>query len=503
MPDNQQMVANLFNEMEDQIFLGDRLAKGEFATLQRPGQFVSTKLSEKAGSADMYTQFELVDSLLDSSFIKTELAGSLSHKYKEILEFAALPKKSATSAEEQEIADIRDWVEKHSQAYDQYSERFDLADKAWLQEANKPEADPATLNSLKRKRDKASSDWVVFGFKKDYENRKATLSYILQGYPQSFWADIQTKFGSPQASPKGDYYPTFFYPPASTWSDPLTSWSTFSRTIDDSKSHAVSRSTSWSAGGGFGFGLWSFGASASRSTQYNHTDSDASHVDLSFDFLRVRIQRPWFSPDVLGYRWWTWKKSHGPAVFSDGGDVAANPPIRPLGQMPVVPTHFILVRNVRISANFTHNDQTFVASQFSSGASFGWGPFSVSGSYSESNSDQQVNAHFDGATFTIAQPQIIAYTGFLVPHCPNPIPQLPWGEDAYVPETPHSLNSPQLDRARLGDLAALRAERQKMQLVQRVAAERALEDAANSKRVREFFSEALAMGMKSRRMTPA
>jgi hypothetical protein len=169
--------------------------------------------------------------------------------------------------------------------------------------------------------------------------------------------------------------------------------------------------------------------------------------------------------------------------------------------MPFIPTHFILVRNVRISANFSHNDQTFVANQFQTSASFGWGPFSVSGSYSEANSDAVANGSFDGASFTIGQPQIIAFTGFLLPMCPNPLPKavLPWGDDAWLPDSsvPHDFQT--LERVRLSDTAMLRADRLRLELIDQAVRDRVVDESMRQRRIKDLYAESLSQDLKANR----
>jgi len=123
--------------------------------------------------------------------------------------------------------------------------------------------------------------------------------------------------------------------------------------------------------------------------------------------------------------------------------------------MPFLPTHIIMIRNVKLSANFGHNDQTFIASQFQTNASFGYGPFSISGSYSESNSQQRVNGHFESGTLTIANPQIFAFIGTLLPKSPDPDLTLPWGNDVPAPDAPLGPQAVDFAFARLQDRAAL------------------------------------------------
>jgi hypothetical protein len=43
MADNMKLIKNLFGSMQQAIFLGDPLTKGEFVSFMAPGQFISTK----------------------------------------------------------------------------------------------------------------------------------------------------------------------------------------------------------------------------------------------------------------------------------------------------------------------------------------------------------------------------------------------------------------------------------------------------------------------------
>jgi hypothetical protein len=142
---------------------------------------------------------------------------------------------------------------------------------------------------------------------------------------------------------------------------------------------------------------------------------------------------------------------------------------------------------------FTHNDQTTITSQLTAGASFGWGPFSISGSYSEANSNTTVNAHYDGTTLTIAQPQIIAYTGFLVPKCPDPLPagQLPWGDDAVLPSSLTPKDLADVVRARSGDVAFLRAAVQRQAMLSDAADAQALQDIRRANQLKGLYEASL------------
>lgn len=460
MADNRRLLANLYTALEEEIF-GDRLGRSEFATLMSPGQFISPNLSEDNDSEDMAIQAEHANLGIDTSFSFVEVGKSVDGTYEEIAASAALPSKTLTSDEERELETVRRWMAARETDYFRYRDRYFDALQAYEIEAASPNREPGVLRRLARARDDAMNTWASRGYKADFENRQARLNYLLRGFPATFWEENvvrRLETHRQNAPARGAYLRTFLQPPPRSWSESATSWSRFERYISESSSSSVSRSTSWSGGAGFGFGLFSFGGSAGGGSTYQRRESESSDVTVSFDYLRVRIARPWLLRDVFSYRWWTWKATHGYAVISDGGQMQLQPPVRPVGQMPVLPTHMILARNVRVSAAFSQADETTIASHFRAGASFGFGPFSLSGSYAESNSRHNANSTRSGGTFAVDTPQIIAYTGILLPACPSPDPRLPWPPDAVFPGGGDVGPRGGVDARRLADYAADRSE---------------------------------------------
>lgn len=460
MADNKKMILNLFAGMQDALFLGDRFAHGEFVSFLQPGQFISTSLQENAHSDDMWIQSQIANILIDSSYVNkfkdteysggTELLGSVDQVYSDVLNQAALPHKELSPKVLQEISDLKNWMADNDSNYELYRDRYFDAVEAYEAEAHNQNPTPGRLQRLAQKKLDAYSKWEKFGNKRMYDLKYGRFIYLTGDSPESYWARLSQKliFHINQSS-KGDYLQTFLIPSISSWS--ASSWATFERNISETDIYEYSKSTSWSAGLSGRWGLWSFGGGASGSTNYNHSESKASTVSLKFDYLRVRIARPWLTEDVFGYRFWTFKKEFGGRLISDGGNLAINPPIRPIGRMPIIPRYLIIVRNVEISASFSEEEKTFYSSQIQSKASVGWGPFSVSGSYSESTSSKYVHASFDGSTFRIQQPQIIARTGIMLPKSPNPIPELEWQGDEWIPENFSKKMKDEIQQIRLID----------------------------------------------------
>lgn len=429
MANNKNLISNLYTYVEEPLFLGDRLGKSEFGTLMQPGQFIATDLVEGDATEDMANQAALFNDAYSASFLATRTGRTISETYGNMLEFAALPLSEATPAEQQEIIEIRAWQRNKEAHYIAYRDRYFDAMDALEAERQSHEPSGSRLLNLTRKSKDAYNTWVYRGYKKDWENRQARLEQILSGSPTTYWNELRHRYeAQKRISPAGrEFYKTLLYPAVSNWDG--ASWSRFERTVDDRVLTQTSRSTSWGGGGGFGFGLWSFGGGMSGSSNFNRETTETSDIDVSFEYLRVRINRNWLVPDVFGHRFWDWKKTHGRRVISDGGTLSATPPRRPVGDMPFLTTHAIIVRNVSLRAVFSETERRRASSQFRTQTSVGWGPFKVSGYYSRSSSSEYYHGRVEKAGIFVDKPQVLGFTGTLLPRSPDPIESLPWGED--------------------------------------------------------------------------
>lgn len=347
------------------------------------------------------------------------------------MENAALPHRAISPDEQAEIDQNTAWISDHQSTYDVFRDRYFDALDALNDEKSQQHPSSAKLQRLTQKLDEANANWEVLGKKSDYENRQAQVIYLSSGDPSQLWKGFKDKYRSQsRKSPNRGYYQqTFLIPPASQWSSPRVSWSRFEKTINEADSYSYSSQTSWGASGSAGWGLFSARVSVGGSSKYEHSESDVTTVSVAFDYIRIRISRPWLVSDVFGYHFWWWKKAFGYKLLSDGGNLHITPPVRPIGTIPFIPNYMIVARNVAITSNFSHNDATHIQNSFSSSGGGGWGPFSVSGYYNSSSGSHRTNASFDGTTIRIDQPQIIAFTGSLMPRCPNPDRTLPWRDD--------------------------------------------------------------------------
>lgn len=471
MADNKKMILNLFGGMQDALFLGDRFNQGEFVAFMQPGQFISDKLKESDSTDDMATISDISNAIVDSSYVAKykdttysnglELLGSVDEVYADILRFAAIPYEPMSPSDLQELQEIKRWLADATPNYELYRERYYGALDAFELERSSQNPSGSKLQRLKRMKDDAYRFWETFGDKRMYEKKLGRFIYLTPVDPQTYWADIQARLAEHErVSPSlGSYHQTFLHPSVSSWNS--ASWATYDSLITEKDTYSYSKQTSWSGGASGAWGLWSWGGGASGSSDYRREQADESTVSLKFEYLRVRINRPWLIESVLGYKFWTWRKNAGHDPISDGGNLYIDPPVRPLGRMPVLPKHLIVVRNVELSAAFSRAIYERYHKEVKFNASVGWGPFSVSGSYSEASTSVYTHAAFDGVTFKIQQPQIIARAGLLIPKSPNPDQSLPWEDDAWLPPTSGLHETAHINKRREQDYAwALNEERE-------------------------------------------
>ncbi|MEJ8837337.1 hypothetical protein [Ramlibacter sp. AN1133] len=154
------------------------------------------------------------------------------------------------------------------------------------------------------------------------------------------------------------------------------------------------------AGGSFGLFHASGGVEGEHKSSSSHMD--AQNLKLEAELIAVSIVRPWFSPLLLGMNGW-WINSARKGELSNGD------PKNPAGTLALIPTGFVLAKNVKITADFSSEDKKFISNSIATKAEAGWGPFSFSGKYAHSDSKEDFNSKFDGGSLVFPGLQLIAW----------------------------------------------------------------------------------------------
>lgn len=190
-------------------------------------------------------------------------------------------------------------------------------------------------------------------------------------------------------------------------------WTTFDSASSSVANSASSDFTSYGGSAGFSLGLFSIGGSAGHADSHQHVSSETNGLRVSFEYTLVTIRRPWMEASLLATKGWDLGNLYKKGALSNGTKARQDGEL-----MPLIPTSFVVVRKLKISANWAKADWDLMTSKTSGGGGFGIGPFSISGSYSHSSSNQKFTSAMAAGTITVPGVQIIGFISQVVPYSP-------------------------------------------------------------------------------------
>lgn len=201
----------------------------------------------------------------------------------------------------------------------------------------------------------------------------------------------------------------------SNWhsSSSTTGWTTFDSASSNVATSRTSDYTSYGGSVGFSLGLFSIGGSAGHSSQSQSASSETKNLRISFKYTLVTIRRPWMTFNLLGTKGWNLSNLYTKGQISNGSKIGQNNSV-----MPLLPTSFVVVKDVVISATWSKSDWDLITSKTSGGAGFGIGPFSIGGTYASSKSKETYSAALAAGKITVPGVQIIGFIGQILPYCP-------------------------------------------------------------------------------------
>ena len=271
----------------------------------------------------------------------------------------------------------------------------------------------AVAPGLQLNLDSAWNNWVRGG-KQNVELAQNALVSTINNIISAVIAASQNDM-SPQhwlsglTAADGPWMPAYALP--SDWAGAGSGATTFTLKSSEVYTQADSSFSSYSAGASWGGGLWSVGGSVSGSSGSSSYHMDANNVTISAKLQLVRIMRPWLNTLLFNMKgWWL---SGQPVNAISNGALKGNEN----SMLPIIPTAFVAMSDVSISADFSTEDKTHVESAISGSTSVGWGPFSVGGSYSHSESHDTFKATFDGGTIRIPGIQVAAWVNAITAAC--------------------------------------------------------------------------------------
>ncbi len=269
--------------------------------------------------------------------------------------------------------------------------------------------------------DHALMDWRAGGYKEDVERINAYIQNVTQRSMDIWKKNLQDNFEGAKVTALGpgqEFFYSTLIPASFAAGD--SGWTKFTVNHEDVKESSRTKTNAWSVQGSGGWGLFSAGGGASGQSSQTSGDKQVSSFKVSFDLTQVIISRPWFYPEFFMNQGWTLRKGEG-WLFDD---MPSDGKMPPTGNFIAYPASAIFARNIVIeSAEFVSAFKEFSKS-LSVNAKAGWGPFSLKGSYAQSESGRDFTSTIDGQCLKVDGVQIIGFVNHLVGKAPNPLPAL-------------------------------------------------------------------------------
>ena len=177
-----------------------------------------------------------------------------------------------------------------------------------------------------------------------------------------------------------------------------------------------SRSTehSFNVDANVNYGLWKVKTDAGGNFRHSNSSTDKDSVEITAEIAKVEIRRPWFLESLFRLQHWSTNLTNRGGI-SNGKIDSSNKN----GLIPMYPVAFVVARNICIKADFSHEDEEHIKESARAGASVGWGPFSIGGSYGYGKTEDTFNSDYQNGEIRIPGMQIIAWVSRVVPFSPQ------------------------------------------------------------------------------------
>ncbi|SFL42741.1 hypothetical protein [Proteiniphilum acetatigenes] len=165
------------------------------------------------------------------------------------------------------------------------------------------------------------------------------------------------------------------------------------------------------------YGLWRVRASAEGNFEHKNSSTDTDSLSISCKIAKVNIMRPWFNESLFRLPSWSTNLVKTKGGISNGKIDTSNK----AGYLPMYPVAFIIAKDIKIRAEFSHEDAEFIKQAVTGRASVGFGPFSIGGSYGYGKTEEKLNSDFQNGTIKVPGMQIIAWVSRVVPFSPQEV----------------------------------------------------------------------------------
>lgn len=275
----------------------------------------------------------------------------------------------------------------------------------------------------------AMQQWIVDGYKNEYESVEASLADLGDRSPEVYKQKLKEALENARKSDpetNSSYYYTELFPSDFVISD--KGWTQFAF---DSKDFAGKKDGD-SKGGGFGTNvdgtalmffdpivgvigsLTKVGGNFSKESGHSNENIDMSDLYVEFKIARATIDRPWFNTSFFEMN--NWKLSEeAPEKMVSEGVVDGLPSLK--GMLPYYPTEVIFAKDIVIRCKDLTKSDSVIKKSISGHAGISLFGFHIGGSGKHSSYKTESSIHQEEGMLKIDGMQIIGSLIKVVPKC--------------------------------------------------------------------------------------
>lgn len=201
------------------------------------------------------------------------------------------------------------------------------------------------------------------------------------------------------------WYAVFTFP-TKWWKDDAPGWMKIEIKSDMSYAHMEQHSQSFSGS----MALFSFDAEGGYSSNRSEETEISSNVSISMEIAIIDLIRNWLNVDWMKSTAWFESDENAGKVSS--GTIAGN---NNEMFLPAIPNRLIVARNIVMEGSWSKKTSEEISQQIKAGASFGYGPFTISGKYEQGDDSKEVTSTFEDNKLTVDGIQIIGFLAACAP----------------------------------------------------------------------------------------
>lgn len=293
-------------------------------------------------------------------------------------------------------------------AFNNYQDTYTAYVGAWAAAQKDPALKamwPIVGAQALQKPKRAFADWGAAG-RDQIESTKAQLATLNEGQVARAFADAQFRLNAFEVvNALTDTFLRTSIAPSDWASADASTWPSYHFNESTFANEFTTEANAWGGGANVQAGLWSFGGGVTHSDSRQAMSQDTTNIGVSFKWRVCPIYRKWMDASLFRLPNWSLGSLGGPGVVSSS-------------LMPRIPIALVIVRDVEIVADWSHQDSEKLAEATSGSASVGWGPFAVSGHYSHSSTSDTFSAKASDKGFKVPDIQVLGFVCLRVPPCP-------------------------------------------------------------------------------------